>query len=411
MRSVHLKIGSLDYEEALIPTEIFLVLIINLSTILKMESVTSNAFALSTILLVLDILFHLRNFNSYVFLFALIAGAQVLFTGVRNGANVFSIMYLRKYILAFSTVFIFYIASRVRVTKNTVRFILAISTIICFLYPIGYYVLNQRERLADGITINFVNPNFIAMWLLVAILYIVYVFFEVKPLILKAALFIVGALLVNLLVETRCRGAIFSLVFYTAFSVLYNLKTILNNDNKSLGKATLALIAAIPALFAVIYLNMVDNPFLIQTFSFLDSKGKSLTSRVFIWNRALNIIKDYPLFGNYYLATDGTGISQLHNTHLDILATYGSIVLALFIKILYDTFCEINSQKKTNLQMLAFIAFFSAIFMGCFEAALVSGGIGINYWVSGFILLARYKKTAIEVTNDKKRFNVLSPEN
>ena len=152
----------LSFEEKIFLCELLLVLIINIGTVFEFGSIASIAFAVSIILVILLI-------SRQV-----IAILGVIFTGVENSVVLIKFDYYRKYLLALSTVIVFYMAAIIPVSFKLVKGIKWISTILAVLYVLAFYVLGKNETLAGGITLNFVNPNFTAFWLFVAVLYCIY---------------------------------------------------------------------------------------------------------------------------------------------------------------------------------------------------------------------------------------------
>ena len=72
----------------------------------------------------------------------------------------------------------------------------------------------------------------------------------------------------------------------------------------------------------------------------------------------------------FIISDDGTGMSQMHITHLDVLCSYGIIPFCLFIYILRSIALTINSSSKTLEQYVSLCAFLSVLLFGVFEAAL-----------------------------------------
>ncbi|MBP1576223.1 MAG: hypothetical protein J6A68_01695, partial [Oscillospiraceae bacterium] len=90
-------------------------------------------------------------------------------------------------------------------------------------------------------------------------------------------------------------------------------------------------------------------------------------------------------------------VSQMHNTHLDLAASYGIPVMVFFCLLLtfYLYQREKNySDKKSFFFLLGFIC---ALMLGIFEAALVSGGMGIYLFMGIFLLLANPNRAEDEV--------------
>lgn len=121
-----------------------------------------------------------------------------------------------------------------------------------------------------------------------------------------------------------------------------------------------------PLLFAGLYMRVVDAPFFARFFSFATAEGKELNSRTDIWEPAFRRFASSPVLGAYCQISDGTGMSQLHNTHVDILVSYGTSVLVL-------------------------AGFICVLLLGIGEAALFSGGLGITLFFGVFLGLKKEK--------------------
>lgn len=96
-----------------------------------------------------------------------------------------------------------------------------------------------------------------------------------------------------------------------------------------LKKWFLALSAVAPLIFVVVYMQIINAQTLTKIFSFMIGEGKALDSRFFIWGNAIDELMSSPIMGAYYQISNGTGMSQLHNTHIDILVSYGVLTFIL----------------------------------------------------------------------------------
>jgi len=133
---------------------------------------------------------------------------------------------------------------------------------------------------------------------------------------------------------------------------------------------------------------MADNGNL-QQYDVLFSEAKALSSRTEVWTNAFEMIKAHSITGAYYQISDGTGSSQMHNTHIDVWASYGTIVFILLIIYLIRIVISISEKCTLKLQTISVIAFLGIIVMGTGEAALFSGGVGIYILSCSFLLLAK----------------------
>lgn len=101
-----------------------------------------------------------------------------------------------------------------------------------------------------------------------------------------------------------------------------------------------------------------------------------------IWTFALSLIEDSPLIGAYYEAGYGTGMFQMHNTHLDTAVSYGVPTLVLVCLFLY----LLLRQAQEGDRPVSALAFMSVLLLGVGEAALLSGGL-VFYLYAGLFLL------------------------
>ena len=79
----------------------------------------------------------------------------------------------------------------------------------------------------------------------------------------------------------------------------------------------------------------------------------------------------------------------MHNTHLDVWASYGIIPFVLFVYLLYIIVRGVSDVCLNNLQRFSVFAFMACFVSGIFEASLVGGGSGIYILSCGFLLLAK----------------------
>jgi membrane protein insertase Oxa1/YidC/SpoIIIJ len=116
-------------------------------------------------------------------------------------------------------------------------------------------------------------------------------------------------------------------------------------------------------------------------------EGKNLDSRVEVWGPALTNLARSPIIGAYSQITDGTGLAQMHNTHLDIACSYGIPVLVAVCMLLFRWLNQRNQTYKSKSGIAYMLGFACAIIMGMGEAALFSGSLGLYILVGGFLLL------------------------
>lgn len=311
----------------------------------------------------------------------------ILFTllAILTGINSFAFDYFKKYLMFCSTLIFLFIVSRIRVTKDLIDFIL-IGNFILFGAYFAFYILGNAPLYSGKLALNFTNPNLLALWLLHTVLYLIITNAYYHGKFLKfISLGAVGATLF-MVFETGTRSVLIALaVFAISFCLIYL------RNNFQFGKILTAFFILYPILFASIYMMVVNNPTIINLFDFFTSPGKALDSRVEIWAYAFAVIKDNLLFGDYNQISGGTGSSQMLNTHIDVMASYGCLVFGAFIIYLYRIIIPISKMCSGKLQKIALASFFATIIMGSGEAAFVSGSVGMYILSCSFLLIARYE--------------------
>lgn len=312
---------------------------------------------------------------------------NVFLEGVLDG-GMLSFNYFKKVIMFLAFVLLVYFASEHgwTISARVAKMIGILPVLAGVFLIISYYFLGNTELKAWGITLGFSNPNFTGMWLLHFFLYDCLFIAQVWNGKSKWRLLCVPIAVItwNMILLTRARSCMIGVV---SFFVLI----VLGLRNKRANKTAIAVIALLPIVYAVLYLQIVDKAWFNNLFGFMVSKGKNLTSRVYIWKVAFKALKRHPILGSYAGISHGTGFSQMHNTHVDVLASYGIIPFILFVRILYDSMVKINKQDLNFFQYAAFCAFCAVIIMGSFEASLVAAAMGMNLLTVGFLVLACYE--------------------
>ncbi len=366
--------------------EVLIASLIAFFTALGNVAMVSNLFALSFIVIFGFALINVHNwcYGQSISLFITLCVLNTIINGLcENGY--FSFNYFKKVIM-FSAFLIFLNAAareEFYVLYNAVRLIKIFPVLAGAFLVYSYSYMGNTGTFAGGITLGFVNPNFAGMWLLHFFLYgCLFVLEAVNGSKLRLLYFPVLIQLLKLLVLTRARSCFIGI---TAFFILL----ILGAWNKKTNRFVLLCIAIIPFVFVIIYLKIAYSAWFQQMFGFIISVGKSLTSRVEIWRYALERFWEHPITGNYSGISFGTGQSQMHNTHIDVLSSYGILAAILFVKNLYQNMVAVNDYTDSFYQYAAFCAFCAIIITGVFEAAVVSGAMGLNLLTVSFLVLAK----------------------
>lgn len=316
-----------------------------------------------------------------------IALISVLINAVLSGAMV-TIQYLKKLLSFFSTLLFFSAAYKSVPNASVQRWIYGILDLVSTCLIAAFFYQQQRAYMFNGVisnylTFGFSNPNLTGMFLAGIII------LEMNriPTLMRSWQRILAwgevGFLIFFLWETHARNALLAVtLFFVCFAVLSLHKA----DQPQFGKAFAKIAAIWPLLFAGAYILLLQIPSVIRLFSFFEATGKSITSRMEIWRRALRLWVASPIFGAYAQAGGGTGSSQLHNTHIDILVSYGPIVLGIVCFALYSLI-YMGGKRQSRQQFLLTIGFICEIALGVGEAAIFSGGLGVYLYAGTFLLL------------------------
>ena len=304
------------------------------------------------------------------------------FISVMQGGVSFA--YLKKFIIYITTLSSFYIASKIHANSRTVAYLLGSNIVV----SVFYMIRSQAEGayIGDVLLLFFSNPNFTGMWLFMSIMLLVVTLFLVKKKFWKCIIAALAGYLVYLCFETEARNIWFA-IGYAAFLCVLCLAARVPRFKKWV----LFAIDLYPLLFAVAYMFAIANNMITEDVSdLLVSEGKPITSRYAIWKTAFDAIKERPLFGAYSTIGGGSGSFQLHNTHIDMWAAYGTVGLSFFLWYIYRIMKEVNDFCNSKGAMFALAGFMCMTLMGCAEAGLYSTGMGMYIYVSSFLLLANY---------------------
>lgn len=279
-----------------------------------------------------------------------------------------------------------------QVSRKTVIRIYALNIIIAILYQLFY---DQGWVIIDGeiyITLNFSNPNLAGIFVMNTLLYLA-IF-----IIAGRAVFSRFQNIVNLCIAISIFIAVFGLLLITGnrssilsigIFVVLVLLDIFIKKRFWLNKYFCFAVAIIPFLFVFWYVANAGNLDMEVTLG-TSGEGKTNTSRNHVWMPILENFFHFFLIGDYYGISDGTGFAQLHNTHLDVYASYGIVVFALFISFIYKVI-RIGFMKSYDLfTRCGVYAFIATMGSSCFEAGLVAGSSGFYLLTGGFLLFTNY---------------------
>lgn len=306
--------------------------------------------------------------------------------------------YLKKVIMFAMTVLFFQTAYRFRVNYSFINFVNALVDIITVFLIAMYFLQSENMHKIGGITttyltFGFSNPNLAGLFLVTLFMLELYRLFVKARWTKKLWQITLAGFLALFIIETKSRNSLLVLILFTAVCVYLMFR---QKKEFRIYRHVAAIISSFPAFFAIAYMTIIQVDFIQMIFAFLTGEGKELSSREKIWLKAFENIKNSPIVGAYSQVSEGVGATQLHNTHLDIAASYGMIVLVLVCIILWRYFYQNGKVYKDKNSAIYILGFACAIMLGIGEAALYSGGLGIHVLVGTFLLFsnAEENKTA-----------------
>lgn len=135
---------------------------------------------------------------------------------------------------------------------------------------------------------------------------------------------------------------------------------------------------------------------------FRDTFGKSstLSGRTNIWEKTIDLIGDFPIFGRGYdteiLLLNGIKENDPHNSVLYILLTQGIIGLIVFLLMIISIFLKINKKNKNDVVISSMIAFVCVWMV----RGLVESAFSYSHFVFWFVLIAI--ETRIDAINKER---------
>ncbi len=370
--------------------ELLLVGMIVIFTIFGAYSLVSLCFTMSFIVLLIYTGYRVSKgkFSIQTLLVVVFAALNVVINAMVSSGSSLGFDYFKKVIMFISFVLFLYYSYTDSVSGKVAEITLYTPCAAGVLLIISYFLLGNTATYARGITLGFTNPNFTGMWLLHIAIYMFLVIIDAaqKPL-LRIAMGGCFIAITWLIVLTLARSCLFGLIFFLALCLLkkfFRLDLLKN-------KIFLIVVILIPLLFVFSYYYLIRSSWFLNTFSFLVSEGKPLTSRTVVWSPAIESLKSNFLLGDYYGISNGTGSSQMHNTHLDVLCSYGIITFGLFLGSLYSACVRSEKFSSDFRNYCALAGFLSIVIMGTFEAGIVAGAMGLNFLTGGLLIIANSK--------------------
>lgn len=369
-----------------------------ITQVFRLDSITSMLFLMT---FPLTVLLWLRSVRRTV------TGTDVLVMGTAALAvvNVFlstafaggsmDFTYLQKVIMFIMSLLFFQTACKLRADRELICFIDRIVDLLTLLLIVLYFTNTSQMysingRITKYLVFHFSNPNFTAQFLMMLFMLEFYRLFTRERWYSKLLHIVMAVLLAFFIYETGSRNVQLVLLAYVLMCTWLIFK---KEGRLQFGKWIAAAIGFFPALFASAYMYLISADWLHRLFSFLVEEGKGLDSRRKMWLRAQEYVNRSPLIGSYYQIYRETGGTQMHNTHLEIAASYGVVVMILVSILLAGYVYHRGCAYKTKQGMSYLLGFCGAIMIGMGEAALFSGGLGIYIFVGSFLLMANSCET------------------
>ncbi|MBQ7230960.1 MAG: hypothetical protein IJX04_08715 [Oscillospiraceae bacterium] len=372
------------------------------TTVLSVDSVASLLFSATFILVVLlwcaGALRSVIWTDAVLILMVGLALSHVILNAWFQGTPV-SFAYFKKYFMFICTLVYFQAAYKLRIDEKTEKFLLTVNSALALFFA-AYYLSHRIEvYMLNGIVTNyltfgFTNPNLTALFLMCAYTGQLVQIARNRQFFPRLLHLILAAAVCWFIWETKSRNCMITVSLVTGMCVLLYLT---KHGFRLPGWFSL-LISVWPIMFAVAYVVLVRNPQIQSIFSFLVSSGKNLDARLSVWLPALQYYAGSPILGAYSQISKGSGMSQMHNTHLDILVSYGTVILILTCYLLHSVIRSADGENMKEETMVR-LCFCGTIIMGMGEAALFSGGLGIYLFAGMFLLLCNRDRSEAGESN------------
>ena len=380
-------------EAIFVISEVVLAGLVFIFNLLGMRSAISISFAASFIVILVYLVFSgiAKRANSILLILIVLSGLNVLINGTMNHNVSINFDYLKKLFFFYTSIIFFQLVVQIEITKKTAGIIERIVLAMTVFLVIDYYILGNHTMLGRYLTLGFTNPNFTAMWLMHLGLFLIYYFVAIKSRFLKVFCVAAFIFVISIILKTENRS---TLVVFAFFFVMFAIGAI--RKKYSLHKVTLIVAVLFPFIFFMLYRLLLSNTAITKFFEFAVSIGKGLDSRKRIWDYATGLLLDNGwIIGDYASlhVNNSTGMLQMHNSHLDVLVSYGIIPFVLFLFVHYKIIKTANEKIISFKQYVAFCCFLSVMMHGTFEAGIYAGCTGLNFLSGVFLLVAMMNST------------------
>lgn len=299
------------------------------------------------------------------------------YVSVTNGKSSVSFNYIKEWIMFITTINLYFWVYTAKIEKKMIRGIFLCGVITAAIFIVAFLAgrAKSNPRMPQLVTFGLSNPNLAGTYLLNVFLCIYIMTKFISKKYFRFFCYVICAILFYFIWLTEARSCIIATVICVALSFL---------SNKKYSRILTFIVIIFPLFFVFIYLKLIETN-VVNIFEFMAHEGKSLKSRVLIWEETIYIIKNDFLLGNYLY-----GSGNRHNTHLMILAAFGVFTFSLVIIYLNRVINYIGTYIREKYQLISLYAFYAVILMGTFEAILFSGSQGMYVFSGAFMMIAKY---------------------
>lgn len=371
------KTGTEKIENLLFSLQLVCVALNVFSAIWQIGSITSAIIALSFAITAALAFITISNKNNRYTVLLWLITVILSYISVTKGKTNVNFEYMKVWIMFITTINLYFWVYATKVNDLIIKRIFICGFVTAVMFILGF--LSGRSKanpeLPDLVTFGLSNPNLAGIYLLNVFLCIFILTKFLKKKFLRFVCYAICTALFYFICLTEARSCIIATIACLFFSIL---------PSKKYSKFITFSILIFPLIFAILYLKLINTDFA-NIFEFMESEGKTLTSRVLIWEKHFYIFKNNILLGSYYHSGGNT-----HNTHIMILASFGIFTFTLVMIYLNRIVNYIGTFIREKYQIIALYAFYAVILMGTFEAVLFSGSQGMYVFSGAFLLLAKY---------------------
>ncbi len=333
----------------------------------------------------------------------MLAAAAVALINVLINVRIYNaavgLSYFKKWVMFTMTLMLLQASNKMRAGHRLREFLHCMVDVVAIYLLFAHMLFqgqmhtlnNQHTKYA---AFNFSNPNLTAIFFTCIYMLEVIRAVTVRDLWDKVIHGELAVMMGIFVIDTTSRNGLLVMLLFTALAGCVLLRGWIRDTfhitvPNRISRPVAGVISVIPAAFALVYMALINASWVEKLFGFLVSEGKKLNSRVKEWAPALKVIREYPLFGDYFKVTGESGSGQTHNTHMDIAASYGVPVLILVCVLLAVYIYQKGKRYRKQSDQLYMLGFICTVLLGIFESVMFSGGLGVYIFMCAFLLLSR----------------------